>query len=277
MNGSVRGILKNTSVFHQNVRFAWKFKRYNPQLLGESRVSKYVVGKYVLDYNPDQPILETRHYYDDVYTDIYNTDDDPKPPIKLILLKNIRLLGIRGEIVEVDCATARHKLIPSQKAVYASPQNLVIYKKIIDESKYSPDLPSSKNSQSTLLKLETQFVLVLMNHANPWTITPSHIRIAFRAAGIRVPDSGIELPQTPITGPNLSNNGKDFIVWITINNNKNEKVPVRCVLYHTHQPVHRLWHRLAPRKALIPEQEKMLNKMFMHEPYYEEEEKELFV
>ncbi|XP_074597158.1 mitochondrial ribosomal protein L9 [Brevipalpus obovatus] len=260
----------------KQTRSAWKFKRFNPVLLGESRESKYVVGPYILDPNWKQPLLENRIKYDDVYIDIHNTDNDPKPPMKVLLLQNVPLLGIKGEIVEVECERARYELIPSRKATYASPRNLDIFKDLIEQSRYSPDRPSSKLSQHTLMSLEKQFVLVLMNHSKPWTIQPSHIRIAFRMAGIQVPEYAIHLPEKPITGPNPEYHGRDFIVRITVNKNPRESTNVRCVLHLNDRPVHKYWDRLQPRKAVLPEQQETLDSMFMHEAYYEEEEKVLF-
>jgi large subunit ribosomal protein L9 len=70
-----------------------------------------------------------------------------------------------------------------------------------------------------------------MNKEQPWTIEPWHIRASARKAAVIIKDdSSIEMPPEKISGPDLSLEGKEFYVTVTINNK--EKVNVRCRIHH---------------------------------------------
>lgn len=57
---------------------------------------------------------------------------------------------------------------------------------------------------------------VIMNRENPWTLKPWHIRVAFRKAGVIVPEEAIELPPKEIKGPDMNIQNKEFYVTITV-------------------------------------------------------------
>lgn len=58
---------------------------------------------------------------------------------------------------------------------------------------------------------------VSMNKNEPWTIEPWNIRVSLRKMNIHVlSDDSIELPKEPISGPDLTLEGKSFIVYITV-------------------------------------------------------------
>lgn len=62
-------------------------------------------------------------------------------------------------------------------------------------------------------------VNVSMNKDEPWTIEPWHIRVSLRKMNIHVlSDESIELPEQPISGPDLTLEGKSFVVHITVSN-----------------------------------------------------------
>jgi large subunit ribosomal protein L9 len=79
-----------------------------------------------------------------------------------------------------------------------------------------------------------------MNKDQPWVIEPWHIRASLRKAGYHIlNDSAIQLPKEKITGPDLTKQNKQFIVWVTIN--KTEKARVKCRIHHwSTDPVERL-------------------------------------
>lgn len=270
-------LLLNKSCFpNQAIRSKWIFKRVNQPLLGANEESPYIVGPYILDRRPKEPHLEPRETIDDLYKDVDQLDRFEKPPIKLILLENILDLGAKGEVVDANNALARFTLLPMQKAVYASPENLVIYKSLIEASLKSMDRPSSRISRKTMQRLSETFVSVIMNQEEPWTIEPWHIEVAFRNININVPASAIKLPSPPITGPDLDKQGKDFAIQVVINENERETVNVRCTLHHSNTPIPYNWHRLQPRPAILPEQQQLLDSMFFHELYVAEKKVEYF-
>lgn len=60
-------------------------------------------------------------------------------------------------------------------------------------------------------------VSVSMNKDEPWTIEPWHIRVSLRKMKVHVlNDDSIELPEKPISGPDLTIEGKSFVVYITV-------------------------------------------------------------
>lgn len=60
-------------------------------------------------------------------------------------------------------------------------------------------------------------VSVSLNIDEPWTIEPWHIRVSLRKMNVHVlRDDSIELPEKPISGPDLTLEGKSFVVYITV-------------------------------------------------------------
>lgn len=56
-----------------------------------------------------------------------------------------------------------------------------------------------------------------MNMDEPWTMERWHIRATYRLAGVQIlSDDCIELPDKPISGPNMDWEGKDFVVHIIV-------------------------------------------------------------
>lgn len=65
--------------------------------------------------------------------------------------------------------------------------------------------------------LKKMVVSVSMNKDEPWTIEPWHIRVSLRKMNVHVlSDNAIELPKQPISGPDLTLEGKSFVVYITV-------------------------------------------------------------
>lgn len=192
--------------------------------------------------------------------------DEPEESatLKLILLKAVDELGVAGDIVEVDRDHARFHLLSSQTAVYASEFNLQKYRELIDSGDADQSAPSSAFVKSTMKRLASEVIVVVVNDSHPWTITEDHVRIAFRTAGYRVRNESITLPETAITGPDVEGKqGKDFAVTLTINGR--ERVNVRCMLHHAGLPLRLDWN-MTPRFILLPEQKQLLGSMPVNEP-----------
>lgn len=72
-------------------------------------------------------------------------------------------------------------------------------------------------SLQTAKYLKKMVVSVSMNKDEPWTIEPWHIRVSLRKMNVNVlSDDSIELPEQPISGPDLTLEGKSFVVYITV-------------------------------------------------------------
>lgn len=55
-----------------------------------------------------------------------------------------------------------------------------------------------------------------MNNEVEWILEPWHLKVAFRKAGIHVPEKCIELPSKPIKGPNPNLESKVFCITVTV-------------------------------------------------------------
>lgn len=57
---------------------------------------------------------------------------------------------------------------------------------------------------------------VVMNMESPWTIKPWHVKTSFRKCGWEVPEKAIILPTTPIKGPDMNLEGKEFFITVMV-------------------------------------------------------------
>lgn len=55
-----------------------------------------------------------------------------------------------------------------------------------------------------------------MNRENEWVLKPWHVKVSFRKCGYYVPEESITLPPKPIKGPDMSFEGKQFFVTVTV-------------------------------------------------------------
>lgn len=231
------------------VRNTWIVKRRLPLPPRPSWESEYVVGEYIKDINPPPLHPETTDLYE---LDAIQTDDEPAPPVKVILLKHVEGVGSAGEVLTVEAKVARTQLILAQQAVYADDFNLKWFKDLIENADRS-EAPSSKLSPETIKKLRTSVFSLLMSSTKPWTIKPYHVKVALRNGGLIVPDSSIFLPTEPIEGPDEELQNKVFIVNIKINNK--EIKPTRCVIHHVGKPIKEEWYAGHLKPILISDQE----------------------
>ena len=213
-------------------RSTWKLSRrleVPKDYIKKPAISPYIVGDYLKDVNPQPDYQEVYDLYD--HTNEINTNDDPKEPVQVILLKNVDGIGGMGDVVTVPWEIARFKLIMSQKATYASEFNLKWYKELIESTKTNMLRPSSIESPFTKRGLESTVFALTLSRKTPWTINTRHIRVALRRAGVFVAsDESIILPDTPVTGPDMGKQLKVLIATVVINNH--ERVPTRFVITH---------------------------------------------
>lgn len=149
--------------------------------------------------------------------------------IEFILTDFVKGLGIRGDVVSLKPNYAYNRLILNDLAVYKTPENLIKYSR--NEADKKEEIFSTPEAPRTLDFLKRfKLLCIVMNKNNPWVIEPWHIRTSLRKVQIYVTDDAIELPSTPITGPDLLKENKEFNVTITIN--KREKIEICCRIHH---------------------------------------------
>ncbi|XP_055325461.1 39S ribosomal protein L9, mitochondrial [Sitodiplosis mosellana] len=203
--------LINTEIFlAQQTRNTFVFKRrWDPPLAKKGHPARK---------------LKSRHF---VYDLIEDGNIIKKPDIGVILTEYVDGLGYQGDLVTVRPNMAYNKLLLTGLAVYDTPENRAKYntEARLQEERRSPFI------ERTINVFGHRLVSVCMNKFTPWIIEPWHIRVSMRKAGLYVlDDSQIELPPTPITGPDPAKENKIFSVTVTIN--KTEKAQVQCRVHH---------------------------------------------
>jgi large subunit ribosomal protein L9 len=208
----------------------------------------------------------------ELYEVVGKEDHKKRPDLKVILLDYVEGLGVAGQVVGVRPGRMRWDLLPTGKAAYASPQNMTIYKELLENSDKTKTGPSSAISTKTAQKLESKVFCCTMNNKNSWVIEKWHLRVVFRKAGLIVPEEAIELPKTPIKGPDVGNlQDKMFLAFVTINGH--ERVPVKCLIHHVGQPYKYSWFT-GQKEPVLPQEQGALFKdlKFMDPPPQGEEQ-----
>ncbi|GIY39439.1 39S ribosomal protein L9, mitochondrial [Caerostris extrusa] len=223
-------------------------------------------------------VLKGRHF---IYETIENTDLTDPSDLHVVLTTFVEGIGDVGDVISVDPYYAREHLLLPRYAVYATAENVEKYSNLksyninnalqlcCNEIKSRVERPKFSSIHAAMMvKTLTKTVIpVFMNPKEPWTIDKKHIHIAFRIEGFHVPEDSIELPSTPIEGPDPAKESGDFAIYVTINNR--EKLPVRCRLFHIKPGMEtaKLADELYLEKAepILAEQKDLLESMHMPE------------
>lgn len=180
--------------------------------------------------------LRGRHY---VYDLIEDTTVKKRPNLEVVLTAFVEGIGDKGDIVSLKQNIAYNKLLLPGLAVYKTPENQARYTKTADEK--DSIAHSSPFAQRTVNVLENRILAVVMNKDNSWVVEPWHIRASLRKIGVNAVEEAIELPEEPITGPDLLKQNKEFDVYVTVN--RLERAKVRCRIHHwSSEPSERLPH-----------------------------------
>ena len=227
------GLCLPTRILHVQKRNAWVLKRRMKippeKFLRPTWISPYIVGDFIKDVNPHPEYPETYDMYDHELTK--NTDDLVNPKIKVILLDNVDGVGGKGDIAVVNARTARHELILSKRAVYASDFNLKFYADMM-KNKVGFERPSSLLSPYTRKDLLMSVFPVFLSNSNPWKLDMKHVIAALRQGGLLCPEYAVELPPNlNITGPDMAKQYKVLVVHLQLN--KHERVPTKIMIVHT--------------------------------------------
>ncbi|GAB0092318.1 39S ribosomal protein L9, mitochondrial [Sergentomyia squamirostris] len=172
-----------------------------------------------------------------VYDLIEDTETKKRSDIEVVLTTFVEGVGQKGDVVSVKPRWAHNNLLLPGLAVYKTEKNIEMYKKdadAIEEVEHS-----SPYAQRTINMIHTLVLPIIMNKDHPWVIEKWHIRASLRKAGYYATDESITLPETPIEGPDLSLENKQFDVQIKINGL--ETATLKCRVHHwSTDPVGRL-------------------------------------
>lgn len=201
-------------VLQQPMRNTCIFRRMHPPKLPRKGFEKL----------PFRASLKRREY---VYILEENTNCQPQGNMQILLTEDVEGVGLTGDLVEVKKSLARNHLLPNRAAVYASPENLEKYTEI--SQKLAADTRQSLSAQKTLRQLSGLELPVPMHPLNPWILNTQHLRVAFRLAGVEVPEHCISLPEEPVTKPGVTD--------VKVRINKLDVATIKAVVYHQQKPV----------------------------------------
>lgn len=179
--------------------------------------------------------LRGRHF---VYDLVEDTSTRPQINLDLILTSFVDGVGQKGDVVTVKQNYGYNKLLLPGLAVYKTPENLEQFASK-ETANDDDEKHSSPYAERTVNILQSLTFNVVMNKDNPWTVEKWHIRTSFRKMNIYVPEECIELPEQPITGPDLNKEQKEFYVTVTINNLEKARAKFRVHHWST-EPSERL-------------------------------------
>lgn len=203
--------------------------------------------------------LRPRHF---IYELVEDTNQSEPPDLHVVLTTFVDGVGYTGDVISVAANYARDHLLLPGKAVYATPENIEYYGKMKkdrpEEAKYS-----SINAGMNIRLMQSMVFPVQLHPEDPWIIEPRHIQCAFIKEGMFIPEEAIKLPDSTISGPDPSKEGKDFAVLLTLN--EKETFPVRCRLFHYQLGLENVKLPdecyVGKRSPVLSEQEDLLNSM----------------
>uniref|UniRef100_A0A224Z387 Large ribosomal subunit protein bL9m n=1 Tax=Rhipicephalus zambeziensis TaxID=60191 RepID=A0A224Z387_9ACAR len=244
-------LLRNfRSPLHEEIRTTTILRRVVPPLLSKTW------------YKQPRSLVKENYIY--VYEEV--TENKKKPNIDVILTQFVEGLGNKWDVVSMRPFYGLSHLIVPGLAMYATPENLKLRERMRVEKEDLGPVFSTRTSPVMIRMLKSTIVRLPMNRDQGWTVEPWHLRIALRQAGITVPEEAIELPETPITGPDYAGKeNKVFLATIYVNKVDKGMVPFRIqhvgkavrVDEGTEVPFEKL-----PVEALFPEQEATLQELF---------------
>lgn len=213
-NTTTKNILSQnntTDLFYQQTRNTFILKRRNkPPLNKKCGRKRNLRPKYF------------------IYELVKHVETIKHEPIQLVLTSNVNKIGLKGQIVSLKPERAYNDVILPKLGLYATEENIKKYITINEKEEFK--LPSI--TRATIEFLSTFNLSVSLSPEVPWTLEKWHIRVAFRKAQFHVPEEAITLPEKPISGPDMSIEGKQFYIIVTINDS--EQVKVRCHIHHLH-------------------------------------------
>lgn len=192
--------------------------------LEQVRTTVIVERKFPIPLAPKGclPFVKQRHR---VYKVVGRVHDKPTPNITCILTDFVDGVGIRGDTVTVKTKLFRGRLYPAGLTVYASPENIDKFaKEKVDNKEREEEKRLGVFGQMTLKQLSGLYLPVYMSGDNQWILTPKHIRLALRRAGVETKEDCVLLPQEAITGPG------EFKFRITVNGVRSTEVKGCVVL-----------------------------------------------
>lgn len=141
----------------------------------------------------------------------------PAGPLKVILLEDVEGVGHQFDVVDVDRNLARSNLLPTRKAVYASPFDLEYYGRIKKEMAH--ELAKKVRIPYEYIRigreLQSLIVPIRVSIDVQWTIDRQILKASLRLIGVDILDDAIFFDDT-ITGPNFEIEAKLIRFYVVV-------------------------------------------------------------
>lgn len=156
---------------------------------------------------------------------VYIAEDNlalkPSGEMDVILTRDIKGVGQKGDVVTLPKRIARNRLLPLGIAVYPSPENL---KQYVAEKEADKEEKLKETTSRTIAQLKAMNLPIPMSPDTDWVLNENHVRLALRKVGVIAPLNAITIPREPITKP----------TELTVNlrmNNKHD-IKIHAIVYH---------------------------------------------
>ncbi|KAH9281440.1 5-methylcytosine rRNA methyltransferase NSUN4 [Echinococcus granulosus] len=144
--------------------------------------------------------------------------EEEEPIIEVLLTDNVPGLGTKGHLVKLHRNRFWNNLYLRNLAELPTPER-------INELKSEDANVLSGHSYETQQRLLNMTLYIPMNPSIPWTLTPKHVKVAFRRVGVVVEEEDIAMPEKPVTASTL----EEFTVNVNMENKIS--VPVKCRIF----------------------------------------------
>ncbi|CAJ0577929.1 unnamed protein product, partial [Mesorhabditis spiculigera] len=149
-------------------------------------------------------------------------EQEPTTPtgnLQLILLEDVEGVGHQFDFVSVETNLARTELLPTRKAVYASPFDLKYYgdmkEKMKDELAARVRIPYDYLVVGR--KLKKMVIPIKVSMENQWALNKTIVKTSLRQTGVALVDDAIYVPDQPsISGPNPELEAKLFRFYVVV-------------------------------------------------------------
>lgn len=145
-------------------------------------------------------------------------DSKPAGRLRAILQQDIEGIGHQFDVVDVDRKLARADLLPTRKAVYASPFDLQYYARIKEEmvDELSKRVRIPYEFVCIGRDLQSLIVPIKVSMDNKWTLDKQILKTSLRQMGVDMLDDAVFFDQGGVNGPNFDLEAKLIRFYVVI-------------------------------------------------------------
>lgn len=171
-----------------------------------------------------EPYLHPRKHR--IFRKLEDTKHRKKEKMDLILTQTVHKMGSRGQIVSVEKAVGRNKLLPQGLAVYPSPENKQMFDEEMRIMREQGGRPTEQTwtGQMTVNLLKNSRLEVGMKNNVKWELNKEIVcRNFLKNLGVVVPPELLKIPEEPI------NRWGEYWCEVTVNGIDTVRLPMDVV------------------------------------------------